>query len=112
MSIGMTYDEFWNCDPILCRYYRKADEYKRKRRNEELWLQGAYIYERLCDSSPLFRTQFTKGKVKPNEYSKEPYPITEMEIEAKKQRERQLKEERMKAEFSRFVANLKIRKAE
>jgi hypothetical protein len=32
----MTPEQYWDGDSMLAKYYRKADELKRKRRNEEL----------------------------------------------------------------------------
>ena len=107
MSIGMTYDEFWNQDVRLVEVYRKAAELRDKRRNQELWLQGMYFYEALCDASPLFRFSMKKGTVKPEPYAKEPYPITEAEVKAREAREARLKEERLKAEFALFAEQLR-----
>lgn len=107
MSIGMSYDEFWNQDVDLVKAYRKANELRDKRRNEELWLQGMYIYEALCDASPLFRFSMKKGPVKPEPYAKEPYPITAEEVRARQERENRLKEERLKAEFAQFVEGMR-----
>ena len=107
MSIGMTYDEFWNQDVRLVEVYRKAAELRDKRRNQELWLQGMYIYEALCDASPLFRFSMKKGSVKPEPYAKEPYPITEAEVKAREEREARLKEERLKAEFALFTEQIR-----
>ena len=107
MSIGMTYDEFWNQDVKLVEVYRKAAELKDSRKNQELWLQGMYIYEALCDASPLFRFSMKKGAVKPEPYAKEPYPITAAEVQARKEREQRNKEERLKAEFAMFAERIK-----
>lgn len=107
MSIGMTYDEFWNQDVRLVEVYRKAAELRDKRRNQELWLQGMYIYEALCDASPLFRFSMKKGFVKPEPYVKEPYPITAGEVKAREEREARQKEERLKAEFALFAEQLR-----
>ena len=105
MSIGMSYDEFWNQDVALVRAYRKADELRRRRLNEQCWLQGAYIYEALCDAAPVFHA-FAKKGAKPNPYVKEPYPITEGEIREHKEREAKIKEEKIKAEFAAFVEQM------
>ena len=78
LSIGMTYDQYWNDDSTLVKYYRKADEIRKERRNEELWLQGMYIYEALCDVSPVLHA-FAKKGVKPVPYSAKPYAITEQQ---------------------------------
>ena len=107
MSIGMTYDEFWNQDVALVGVYRKAQSLRDKRQNQELWLQGMYIYEALCDASPLFRFSMKKGTVKPEPYVKEPYPITAEEVKAREERKAREKEERLKAEFALFAENMR-----
>ena len=76
LSIGMTYDQFWNDDPMLAKYYREAEEIRNERKNQELWLQGMYIYEALCDVAPIMNG-FAKRGTKAKEYSNRPYPITE-----------------------------------
>lgn len=70
----MTHDEYWNGPANLPRVYRKAEELRREKVNSQLWIQGMYIYEALCDASPLFRS-FGKGKVTAHPYAKEPYDI-------------------------------------
>lgn len=107
MSIGMTYDEFWNGDVSLCGVYRKAEELRDKRQNQTLWLQGMYIYEALCDASPLFRFSMKKGTVKPEPYAKEPYPITAAEVQEREEHEARKKQERMKAEFAIFAESMR-----
>ena len=107
MSIGMSYDEFWNGDVHMVKAYRKAYELREKRRNQELWMQGAYIYEALCDVSPLFRFTMKKGVIKPEPYLKEPYPITVAEAKERQEREAKAKQERMKAQFAAFVEQMR-----
>lgn len=106
MSIGMSYNEFWNEDVRLVEVYRKAAELKDKRRNQDLWLQGMYFYEALCDASPLFRFSMKKGVIKPEPYVKEPYPITADEVREREEREAREKEERLKAEFALFAEQM------
>jgi hypothetical protein len=103
----MTYDEFWNQDVSLVVVYRKAQELRDKRRNQELWMQGMYIYEALCDASPLFRFTMKKGSIKPEPYVKEPYPITAEEVRNREEREVRKKEERLKAEFAAFAEQMR-----
>lgn len=107
MSIGMTYDEFWDGDVSLVEVYREAQELRDRRQNQTLWLQGMYIYEALCDVSPLFRFSMKKGVVKPEPYVKEPYPITAEEVREREEREARKKEERLKAEFAAFAEQIR-----
>ena len=84
MSLGMTYDQYWHGDPEIARYYRKADEIRRERKNEEMWWQGLYIYEAFCCASPLFHDLAKKG-TKARPYPEEPHPVTR-----RKQRKEQI----------------------
>lgn len=109
MSIGMTYDEFWNGDVSMVKAYRKAYELREKRRNQEFWMQGMYFYEALCDASPLFRFTMQRRSIHPEPYIKEPFPITEAEVREREEREARKKEERLKAEFTAFVERLRTK---
>jgi len=111
MSIGMSYDEFWNQDVLMAKAYRKANELRDKKRNQELWLQGMYIYEALCNVSPLFRFNMKKGQIKPEPYPKEPYPITAIEVKEREERDRRIKEEQLKAEFAAFIERMRKKDA-
>ena len=76
MVYGMTYDEFWHGDVYRALFYRKAYEERMKIQTElndyNFWLQGMYVYEAICDASPIFHT-FAKKGTKPLPYSNEPY---------------------------------------
>ena len=74
----MTYEQFWDMDCTLVRDYRKAEEIRSSRKNQEAWLQGMYFYEALCDVAPVLRA-FTKKGTKPHKYSSQPYSLTEKE---------------------------------
>ena len=92
LSIGMTYEQYWDGDCTLVKYYRQAEELRNEKRNQELWLQGMYIYEALCDVSPVLHA-FAKKGTKPNPYSSKPYAISEKQIrEEREERERKLAE--------------------
>ena len=92
LAIGMTYDQYWNDDPTLVKYYRKADEIRKERLNEKLWLQGMYIYEALCDVSPVLHA-FAKKGTKPQPYSEKPYSITAEQVKrAEEEKERKIAE--------------------
>lgn len=85
MAMGMTYDEYWNGDPEMVTFFRKASELKRKDKNYELWLQGLYIYEALGNISPLFHDWIKDPK--PIPYPKEPFPLTKEDKENRELRE-------------------------
>ena len=98
LSIGMTPEQYWDGDPQLAKHYRKADEQKRQRKNQELWLQGMYIYEALCDVAPIFHA-FAKRGTKPTPYTDHPYSITAKEREG----EKKLQEERERDKARRYM---------
>lgn len=63
--------------------------------NEELWLSGMYACEALIAT---VGNMFSKGKK--HEYPSEPLPITNAEIEERKEREQKAKMDRIKASFT------------
>lgn len=92
LSIGMTYEQYWNGDCTLPIYYRKAEELRNEKRNQELWLQGMYIYEALCDVSPVLHA-FAKKGTKPQPYTTNPYPITSKDLKRiEEEKERKIAE--------------------
>ena len=98
--MGMSYDEFWYGPPSLVRAYRKAYDMERHRRNEEMWLQGRYIFEALrC--APLLVGFPEKGYKPPSGagYPEMPYPLSEKEAQ-----EREI--ERENENTKRFIAQL------
>ena len=94
----MRSEEYWDGDPSLTRYYRKADEMRFKRRNEELWLQGMYIYEALCNVSPVMHA-FAKKGTKPRPYPDHPYALTHQE----RKEEKKLQEERDREKAKQYM---------
>ena len=110
MSIGMSYDDFWNGDVAMVKAYRKASELQDKRRNFDAWMQGIYVYEALCDASPLYRFTMKKGSIKPEPYIKEPFPITAAEVREREEREARVKQERLKAQFALFAEQMRKKK--
>ena len=98
LSIGMTPEQYWDGDPLLAKYYRKADELNRKRKNQDLWLQGMYIYEALCDVAPVLQA-FPKKGAKPAPYPDRPYSLTSDDIE----REKKLREKREREKARRYM---------
>ena len=74
MALGMTYDEYWHGDVYAARMYLEADRLRQKRKNEEAWLQGMYVYDALARVSPIFRAFALRG-TKASPYPDKPYDI-------------------------------------
>ena len=101
--MGMSPTDYWEGDPCLVKAYRKAWELKARERNREMWLQGLYIYEALCDVSPILHA-FAKNGTKPKEYLKEPIALTEKEVRERKERDERERYEKLKAHVLAWAA--------
>ena len=103
MSVGMSYDEFWNQDVTMVRAYRKAWELKRRQQNEAHWMQGLYFRDALLST---VGNMFSSKSATPNEYPKEPYPVTAEQVAEREEAEHRRMEERMKADFAALAARM------
>lgn len=79
LSLGMTYEQYWYDDPYLINSYIKADEIRKVKRNNELWLQGYYVYHAVGCLVPVLNPFSKEHKAK--KYLEAPVPITELEQE-------------------------------
>ena len=93
--MGMTYEQFWDGEPKMAAAYRRADQLRRKRENEKLWLAGMYTAEALAST---VGNMFSKGQK--HKYPAEPFPVTEEEAKERREREQKAKMERIKAAFT------------
>ena len=94
LSIGMSYEQYWYEDTDLLNAYIKAEQIRQKKRNNEMWLQGAYIYNAVGSLAPILNGMVKNPKAQP--YMQSPIPLTEEDrIEQHNQKvlnfERQLK---------------------
>ena len=101
LAMGMSYSQFWEDEPRLCEAYRKADEIRRRRMNEELWLNGIYTAEALASTVGNMFSKGTKHK-----YPTEPKPITMDEIQERRERAEKARMEKIKAAFTARALNL------
>ena len=92
LSIGMTEEQYWDRDCCHVKFYREAEEIRRERVNQELWLQGMYFYDALARVSPILHA-FAKKGTKAQPYVEEAYPINK-----KKMEDAQLKKEKAKSQ--------------
>lgn len=96
MSYGMSYDEFWYGDLYRTKFYREAYKIKIRQQDEGLWMQGMYIYEALCDVSPILHA-FSKKGTKPLQYSKAPYLSNVDNVKTEQEKKQSAENERLKA---------------
>ena len=96
MSYGMTYDEYWYGEPYRARFYRDSYLIKIRQKDEELWMQGMYIYEALCKVSPILHA-FSKKGTKPLPFSDKPYLFDKNLVQPKAEKEKEVENERLNA---------------
>lgn len=84
----MTFNEYWHGESRLVDIYKEANELKKIKRNQELWLQGLYNYKAFTSVMNMFAYGLNGNKGKrPDGYCEQPLPITETEQQwAKQQR--------------------------
>lgn len=90
MSYGMSYDEFWYDSPYRAKFYLDSHKLKVKQKDEEMWIQGMYIYEALCKVSPVLHA-FSKKGTKPLPYSEKPYLHSAENLDTHKDKEQEIK---------------------
>ncbi|MBO5032393.1 MAG: hypothetical protein J6D08_11000 [Lachnospiraceae bacterium] len=99
----MSYQDYWDGDNLMPKFYRQKHEYDKERMNYELWLQGAYLYEAVLDAAPALNPLSKKNK--PFPYRSTPIPITEGESKYKKEMEKKKKLENGKQAMRAMMAN-------
>lgn len=103
LSIGMTYEQYWEQDCDLVKYYRRSAQIKQDLKNQDAWLQGAYFYEALIDVAPILRA-FAKKGTKPTPYANQPYELFSRNDETrKKQVVEKRQDEKAKAFMQAFM---------
>lgn len=70
----MTYEQYWDGDPAMTKYYQKCSEINLERESQRMWLQGLYIYDALLRVAPLY--DFMSSKRVAQSYVEAPYPVT------------------------------------
>ncbi len=100
----MTYELFWENDPTLVKAYRRAEDMRKKRENQVLWLSGMYTAEAL---RATVGNMFSKGNK--HKYPAEPYPITAEDARERREREQRAKMERIKARFTAKALSINSR---
>lgn len=97
MSFGMSYDEFWHGDAYRTKFYRDYHKLKVKQKDEEMWIQGMYIYEALCKVSPILHA-FSKKGTKPLPYTDKPYMSSMSKLQTEQEKEQEKENARLIAQ--------------
>ena len=103
MAMGMTCEDYWEKPQRYAKYFLDAHTLKKQQINEELWLQGAYIYEAFSVVIGNFGMALSGKKSQRKEYTKKPYDfLPKLEW----QQEEAVKKEQQKAldSFKRMKA--------
>lgn len=109
LSLGMTYEEYWNGDPELARWFRKAEDIRAHRRNQEMWMEGRYVYDAMCCLIPSHNAWKPK---EPFDYLNEPYPLTKKEMEDRKLRDMMRKQDALREKIKANMLAMKKPKTE
>lgn len=83
LVMGMSYELYWDGRPELASLYRKADKIMQQRKNNDAWLQGAYIQHAVAS--------VLNGRKSP--YPKKPFATDNMTV----------KQEKAKAQMMAFM---------
>ncbi|MBQ1575091.1 MAG: hypothetical protein IIZ78_28510 [Clostridiales bacterium] len=78
---GMTWEQFWYGDPWMVTAYKEAHVMRRRMKNEEMWVEGAYQYDAV---KAVIASSFGKQQVR---YTAKPFEIfekTKLEKKAEK----------------------------
>lgn len=101
LAIGMSSAEYWESDPSLARYFRKAYRIKQEEINNNAWLQGMYVYDAV---STAVHNALRGKNTKAREYAKQPYNFENKEkSEIEKAKEVEIEQEKAAAWMENFV---------
>ena len=107
MAMGMSVSEFWDGDPMLVVYYRKAHEIQQELINVWEWRMGVY---NMSAFGTVIGNAFKKKGEKPLDYMTEPLPMHE-KTEEEKQAEIQAQNDRFALMLERGMARFNAQKA-
>ena len=104
LAIGMSYAEYWEGDPKLTQYYRKAYHIKQEEINTNAWLQGLYVYDAISTAIHNAMRGFSKQKPPVKDYAKQPYDFNnKVKSEAEKAKEVEIEQEKAATWMENFV---------
>lgn len=90
MSMGMSYEQYWDGEPVMVKPFREAYERQQRQMNFNAWLIGRYMHDAF---SVVYANAWSKHS--DAKYPERPYPLTEKEDRERKQEEARLRMERI-----------------
>ena len=96
LAIGMSYGQYWEGDPKLAQYYRKAYLLRQEEMNHNAWLQGMYIYDAVSTALHNALRGMAKNPPPARDYAKAPYELFKKE-KTEAERQLEIKREQEKA---------------
>ena len=79
MSIGMSYDLYWDGDNAAPHHFLKAFKMRQENKNHEAWLHGLYVYDAVISAM----THLSDKKSNHKNYAEKPYDFTPRKEEEK-----------------------------
>ena len=101
VSIGVPMQEFWHGDYTYLKNYERAHEYRSEEVNQQMWLQGLYIYRAV---GTALANAFGDRNAK---YIKEPISILP-KTEYQKRLEETEKQNKLIERLNRWAANFNV----
>lgn len=98
MSYGLSYEDFWHGDPYKAKYMKETYQIKLKQLDEQMWIQGMYIYAAIGQMAPILHP-FSKSS-KPLPYTEKPFSRSyDEENKEEGPTEQEIENERLKAQI-------------
>ena len=97
----MSYAEYWDGDPKLTQYYRRAYQIRQEEINNNAWLQGMYVYDAV---STAVHNALRGKNSKSRDYAKQPYEFNKKnKTEQEKAKAVEVEQEKAAAWMESFV---------
>ncbi len=105
LSMGMSAEEYWDDDPWLAYYYRKAYRLKLSEKSQEAWLQGIYFSKAI---EATIGNMFAKKGSQKLSYPSEPFAFTKEDAERQEKRKQQNAKARLAAWAQSFNSKMPL----
>lgn len=103
LSIGMSYELFWEGEPQAVIAYRKSQRIRERRNNDEMWVQGLYFREALAEIESSFSPYVKNSDKKKQKYPKKPYSTSKEERKQTSMSEEERKYKAMQAHVKNYA---------